>query len=92
MKTPLIRQGEGPAQAYARIDQEHDERQRAIEKILRQNVELDSRRTTRATAAGDSAKLRGIPVQARGVGGTSPGTDPLAALLDKERQREPDAA
>lgn len=40
---------------------------------------------TRATLAGDSRRLRGIPVVG-GVTGTSPGTDPLQALLDKERR------
>jgi hypothetical protein len=36
-------------------------------------------------AGGDRWRLRGIPVVGRGVGGTSPGTDPYAALdkLDK---------
>ena len=32
----------------------------------------------RATLAGDERRLRGIPVCARGVSGTSPGTNPLA--------------
>ena len=36
-------------------------------------------------AAGDSRKLRGVPVISRGVSGTQPGSDPLAALLAKER-------
>ncbi len=36
-------------------------------------------------AGGDARKLRGVPVQAKGVGGTQPGSDPLAALLAKER-------
>lgn len=40
------------------------------------------------TAAGDSRKLRGIPVMAPGVGSTIAGTDPLAALLAKERNAE----
>lgn len=43
---------------------------------------------TRATAAGDSRKLRGIPALARGVGSTCPGTDPLKAYLAKERRGE----
>ena len=38
---------------------------------------------TRATLPGDKRRLRGIPVA--GVCGTSPGTDPLAELLRKER-------
>jgi hypothetical protein len=36
------------------------------------------------TKPGDPRKLRGIPVIARGVGGASPGTNPLAAWLRKE--------
>ena len=39
------------------------------------------------TEPGDKRKLRGIPVVG-GVGGTSPGTDPLGALLHKENLRE----
>lgn len=35
----------------------------------------------RATLAGDDRRLRGIPCIARGVGGTSPGTNPLAETL-----------
>lgn len=34
----------------------------------------------------DPADLRGIPCIARGVGGTSPGTNPLAAFLQAERR------
>lgn len=37
----------------------------------------------RATLPGDTRRLRGIPV-AGGATGTSPGTDPLAALLTKQ--------
>lgn len=40
---------------------------------------------TKATLPGDSRRLRGIPVVG-GVTGTSPGTDPLQALLAKERR------
>ena len=38
--------------------------------------------TTKATLPGDRRRLRGIPVVGA-VGGTSPGTDPVAALLAK---------
>ena len=31
--------------------------------------------------ATDKDRIRGIPMQAKGIGGTSPGTDPLANLL-----------
>jgi hypothetical protein len=34
-----------------------------------------------STKPGDPRKLRGIPVCAMGVRGTSPGTDPVAELL-----------
>ena len=37
---------------------------------------------------GDWRRMRGVPVVGPGVGGTSIGTDPLRALLQKERQRQ----
>lgn len=43
-----------------------------------------------AIAAGapptDPQDLRGVPIQAKGVGGTSPGTDPLRALIFARRR------
>lgn len=36
----------------------------------------DTTMPTRSTAGGDRRKLRGIPVQARGVGSVQPGTQP----------------
>lgn len=42
----------------------------------------------RATAAGDSRKLRGIPALAHGVGSTCPGTDPLRAVIAAETRAE----
>ena len=40
-----------------------------------------------ATAApGDWRRLRGVPAVGRGIGGTIAGTDPLRALLAKERR------
>ena len=39
------------------------------------------------TTAGDRARMRGVPIQAIGVGGTLPGTQPLEELLRKERRR-----
>lgn len=41
----------------------------------------------RATLAGDSRRLRGVPVIG-GVSGTSPGSDPVAEVLRRERQSE----
>ncbi len=43
-------------------------------------------RVTIASPAGDEHKLRGIPVVgAKGVGGTIAGTNPLQALIAKQR-------
>lgn len=39
------------------------------------------------THQASSTDLRGIPVQARGVGGTIRETDPLAAAIDNEHRR-----
>lgn len=38
------------------------------------------------SSAGDEETLRGIPVQARGIGGTARGTDPLRETLARERR------
>lgn len=89
MKTPLIRQGEGPAAAHHRLHQERADQRRKLDRIIRiadAAPDLDSRKRRRAgaTADGDSRRLRGIPLAARGVGGTAPGSDPIAALIAKE--------
>jgi hypothetical protein len=36
---------------------------------------------------GDRDRLRGLPAVGPGISGTSPGTDPVRALLAKERRR-----
>jgi hypothetical protein len=36
----------------------------------------------------DASELRGLPMLAPHVGGVMPGTDPVRALLAKERRRE----
>ncbi len=75
----LIRQGEGPAAAYQRQRQEHTAARNRIERNIAQAQtapDLNSNRITRATAAGDEAKLRGIPCLAKGVGSAIPGTSP----------------
>lgn len=69
----------------------HHELQAQLEQQLHQIArETDTTpiTNTTATAAGDSRKLRGIPALAHGVGSTIPGTDPLRALLAKERKAE----
>lgn len=37
--------------------------------------------------SGEATELRGIPVQAQGVGGTSPGTNPLAETIRRSTRR-----
>lgn len=54
-----------------------------IERALRESVVVA---IEPGSPAGKRA-LRGIPCVANGVSGTSRGTDPLHALLDKERDR-----
>lgn len=64
--------------------------------LLEQQARIFEREYTRAVAAGvetaaaavpaggDAARLRGIPVVARGVAGAQRGSDPLAELLRKQ--------
>lgn len=54
--------------------------------IARVVAEATDRDMPEGTAGGDKKRLRGIPVQARGVGGTAPGTDALSVLLARERR------
>jgi hypothetical protein len=68
---------------YAR--QQETERARRIARIT-QTAATTS--TADATLPGDPVDIRGIPAVARGVPGVSPGTDPLAATLKAERDRE----
>ena len=48
--------------------------------MLDQQLELEAAKRSRL-AVPTAGELRGIPVQARGSAGTSPGTNPLAELL-----------
>ena len=59
-----------------------------IDKIIGTSTAGDITVTTKtkATAPGDSRKLRGIPV-AGGACGTSPGTDPLGETIRRNDRR-----
>lgn len=57
---------------YADVERVRDARK--IAEIVRDTGEVPA--DSRATAAGDSRKLRGIPCVARGVPGAAPGTSP----------------
>lgn len=54
----------------------HAEDERAIAKAVLETGEQVPVKHGHGIAGGDQARLRGIPVIARGVGGTSPGTRP----------------
>jgi hypothetical protein len=57
-----------------------------IGRILRETGDPGPTNTVaRATLPGDNRRLRGIPVVGFSVTGTSPGTDPLGALLWADR-------
>ena len=74
---------------YARLQRIEDERK--IGEILREAGEVESEPGTalRRSADGHNRdRRRGLPVVSRGVGGASPGTEPLSALLAKEARGE----
>lgn len=80
MKFPLIRQGEGPAAAFARLVEEREREQRKISQIIREtsaavDAPIDSK-SYRQKLPGDERALRGIPAIGRGVAGAIPGTRP----------------
>lgn len=58
------------------------EDERKIGRILEESGLAEVPTTVkRATLPGDRARMRGIPLQARGVGGTQFGTDPLGSVV-----------
>jgi hypothetical protein len=66
---------------------ERAERARKIAAIVREtecSAESATKTVAQATLAGDERRLRGVPCIARGVGGASPGTNPVAELLRKQ--------
>lgn len=69
---------------HAAADAIEDERK--VSRIVSESESLDAPRiSNRVTLPGDMRRLRGIPMSARGVSGTSPGTSPLAALLRSQK-------
>jgi hypothetical protein len=72
--------------AYRRQLQLED--QAKLERILAEVGEAGAPSSSAgATAAGDPRRLRGPPAIGRGCSSTIPGTDPVRALLAKERRR-----
>ena len=58
-----------------------------IDRIIGEAVGPKASSAAGATAGGDGRRLRGIPAVARGTSGAVFGTDPVRALLAKERRR-----
>jgi len=77
------------SQPLPRFRQRQDEAER-LRRIARICVDTDTPMPNPAlgyrTAPGDQRRLRYIPVHARGVGGTIPGTDPLAQIIAAEQR------
>ena len=57
---------------------DHDPLEIALAQREARETEIREAVANGYTPQADSVELRGIPVQAKGVGGTSPGTNPLA--------------
>lgn len=67
---------------------ERVERDRRIALIVRESGDVVAPATVAcATLPGDTRRLRGIPCIARGVGGTSPGSNPLAETIARDERR-----
>lgn len=66
--------------AKYRQDEERERAYRNVARAVRESTEAISLRTDPLLPA-DPTDLRGIPCVAHGVGGTSPGTDPLLAVI-----------
>ena len=60
---------------------------RKIERICAEATDEAPTGAAGQTAAGDGRRLRGIPIHARGTSGAVFGTDPVRAMLAKERRR-----
>jgi hypothetical protein len=56
------------------------EDQRKIGRILEETGEVITATVQKATLAGDTRRLRGIPAIGRGVAGVSPGTNPTDVI------------
>lgn len=61
---------------FARRQAEADHLAQQVASILRENPDINIKRTAGATPAGDETKLRGIPAIGRGVQGAIRGTRP----------------
>lgn len=83
MRSPLIRQGEGPAAAFERIYRERKKEREAIERICNTSPKVTPAkgRKHEITKPGDPWLIRGVPIEMDGRGpGATDGSDPYHAL------------
>ena len=66
---------------------EEAEQRRILERALAEATPLEKVKHGPPASPGDRLRLRGTPIQTKDVGGTMLGTDPLGALMTKERRR-----
>lgn len=72
---------------YYRRQQEIEDERKVAQIILETGGDVPPKLVNGA-AGGDWRRMRGLPIVARGVPGTAPNTDPVAALLRKEARGE----
>ncbi len=68
------------------IQNQADVLQAELERAVDEGVDTTAPRW-KTPVGDDFQRLRGLPAVAKGVGSVAPGTDPLRALLAKERRR-----
>jgi len=71
--------------AVQRIREEAEQR-RILARALAESAPLERLNQPGRDRSHDKATMRMLPIMAPGVGGTAPGTQPLGALLSKERR------
>jgi hypothetical protein len=73
---------------FYRFQQEIEDERKLARIILETGCAAPPRSAPGATAAGDSARMRGVPILGRGTSGTAPGTSPLGQLMRSENRRQ----
>jgi hypothetical protein len=89
-ETPI---GDDPLNRYLQIQRLEDQLLKQLTEIAREtgnDLTLLTEKKFRASKSGDPRTLRGIPVVGvpGGMGGVIPGTNPLAALMQKQPRED----
>lgn len=66
----------------------HRDQERAVEKALRESggSAPTNAKSGKLTAGGDTERMRGVPIQAPGVGSTARGTQPESETVRRDEQ------